>query len=445
MQDDLALLGGPALFRFSDFPPDRVALSEQSVEAGVRALRSGAWSMFTSPEVSAFEEELGKFIGARHVVLVNSCTTAILASLMAADVRAGDYVAIPAYTYIGTCMPILALGARPVLVDIDLETQSMSVEALRKVMTTYPVRSVIHVNLFGLCAGASEIADLCRAHGASYVSDSAQFLGDHATTSRLAGEGAICFSFGESKILRLGEGGAVATNSTELAERMRLARHEGELWTRLNSSRLGGARPTPRDVISHLASTRQGLNFRPLSIAAALGRAMLKELRGHLDLCAANASALSAGLGGIPGIQLPHGQQRTWWTYPVRIEAHCIDRDLALAALLAEGVPAGVHFPRLLIEHPIVKESGALEPYETHQAREFACTHLVLPIYPRLRAGHMQSFCLALKKVLRNVEMLRSSEGRAQAERLLTMRPVQELCDGLFLFMAEAGEEDQRK
>lgn len=430
-----ALLGGKPAADFADFPRDRVSISERCVEAGVRLLRSGAWSMFTSPEVADFEAEFAHFVGARHAVLVNSCTTAILASLMALDVGAGDYVALPAYTYIGSCMPVLALGARPVLVDIDPHTASMDVAALREALHTYPIRAVIHVHLFGSCQDAVEVAELCSSRGAAYVADCAQFLGDRHATGLLAESGPTCFSFGESKLLRLGEGGAVTTNSDELAERLRLARHEGELWTRLRSSRLVGTSPTPSDVLRDLASAQQGLNFRPLAIVAAMGRVMLEELPSRLSASAANAARLSFALASHPALVLPQPGPRTWWTYPLCINHAYAQRDVVLAAMLAEGIPVGVHFPRLIADHPIVKERGSVLAAPISGAKQFADSHLVLPIYEGLCPDHIDAMSAALRKVLGHTELLRSSEAWVRAEALLTKHRIDELCDGLFMFL----------
>lgn len=432
-EDLPALLGGKPLCRFDTFPRDRVMLSEEALAAAERILRSGALSMFTSPEVAAFESEFADFVGARHAVLVNSCTTALTSSLIAAEIRAGDFVAVPAYTYIGTCMPVLAVGARPVLVDIDPVSQSMDIDALKNALQRYPVRAVIHAHLFGCCQNVPQIVDLCKTHGAIYIADAAQFLGNRAATASLAEAGAACFSFGESKLLRLGEGGAVVTNSNELAERVRLARHEGEMWIRLNSSRLEGFRPSVSDVLGHLASVRNGLNFRPLSIIAALGRVMLRELPDQLAISAANANALSRKLASHPGLTLPGADSRTWWTFPLQI--HAEQRETLLAALLAEGVPAGVHFPRLLADHPVVKELGGVESDEAKNARAFAASHLVLPIYPRLTSSHMHQISAAFAKVLRYEHLLCSSEARARADHVLTKLPVSELCSGLFIFL----------
>lgn len=428
-----ALLGGAPLCRFEAFPRDRVTFSEHGISAAERILRSGAWSMFTSSEVDEFEREFAEFVGSNYVVLVNSCTTALTASLMAEDVSQGDFVAVPAYTYIGTCMPILAVGARPVLVDIDPVWQTMDVTALQSALQRYPIRAVIHAHLFGCCRNVEQIVALCRQHGATYIADAAQFLGDRAATSMLADAGATCFSFGESKLLRLGEGGAVATNSYELAERLRLSRHEGEIWTRLNSSRLEGFRPSVSDVLEQLASVRSGLNFRPLSVMAAIGRSMLRDLPDQLERSCSNAAIMLDALAQLPGLSLPAVSTRTWWTFPLRTT--CLQRDVLLAALLAEGVPAGVHFPRLLEDHPIVRAQGAVRSDDSQNARAFGQSHLVLPIYPRLTEIHMQQIAAAFTKVMSHAHLFGTDEARARARYVLTQLPIAELCSGLFLFL----------
>ncbi|WP_255176118.1 DegT/DnrJ/EryC1/StrS family aminotransferase [Bordetella genomosp. 5] len=433
----LALLGGDALACSRQFPRNRVKASEDCGNAAIRALQSGGWSMFTSDEVSAFETEFAQFVGAKHTVLVNSCTTAILASLMASGIGPGDHVAVPGYTYIGTCMPVLALGAHPVLIDIDPTTQSMDPRSLAQAFEQYSIRAVVQAHLFGLCSGAAEIVELCGRHNAVYIADNAQLLGERGITSTLAEYGATCFSFGESKLLRLGEGGAIATNSDALAERLRLARHEGEQWTRLNSSRLVGTQPTTNDLIEHLSSVQAGLNFRPFSVAAAIGRVMLRELPERLQKLSANAAVFNGLLGGHSCLKLPAEGVRTWWTYPLCVDPKHIERNVALAALLAEGIPVGVHFPRLISEHPTVKERARIGPSGLMGATQFSKTHLVLPIYPSLDTKDIETMCAAVSKVLVNGNDLKSELARARAEHLLKTRPISELCDGLFIFLED--------
>src|SRR5262249_16085859 len=154
--------------------------------------------------------ELAFSVGAEHAVLLNSCTTSIHACLLALGVAPGDRVAVPAYTYVGTCLPAAAIGAQLLFVDIDPITQSMSAEALQRELDTNPARAVIQAHLFGGANGAQAVTSLCRDHCISYIADCAQLIGDLKATAKILADGPCCFSFGESKTLRIGEGGAVA-------------------------------------------------------------------------------------------------------------------------------------------------------------------------------------------------------------------------------------------
>jgi perosamine synthetase len=432
------LLGGAPPADVAPFPRDRVQISDAGIEAATAVLRSGKWSMFTSEEVALFESEFADFVGAEHAVMVNSCTSALFASLIAAGIRAGDRVAVPAYTYVGSAMPILALGAIPVPIDIDPENQSMLPADLAAMFGRYAIRAVIHVHLFGQSVYVDEIAALCRRNGAAYIADCAQFLGNRPVTAVLAQQGAVCFSFGDSKLLRIGEGGAIATNFKELAEKLRRVRHEGEQWTRLDASRLAALRPVPRDVMSGLASVQHGLNFRPLAVAAAIGRVMLRELPARLDVIHANAAVLNDMLAGQDGLLPPTSTGRTWWTYPVRVNDHLLPRDIWLAALLAEGIPAGVHFPLLIPEHPVVRAS--LDSPQAHYpgAARFAETHFVLPIYPGMDGTHLRQIGAACDRIGSHAQTLMNEESHLRARELLNSRAVEELCSGLFLFLSPA-------
>ncbi len=429
----LALLGGRAEARGMCFPSDTPTHSKAATIAVVQTLKSGRWSMFTSTEVASFEEEFARFIGARHAVLFNSCTTAIHSALLALGVRTGDFVAVPAYTYIGTCMPVLAIGARPVCVDIGSENQSLCAQDLSDVLSVRSLQAVIQAHLFGLAGDFESVAALCHTHQTGLVHDCAQFLGNRNVTARLCQTGIACFSFGESKLLRIGEGGAAATNSADLAEQLRLARHEGELWLRSGQSRVAGLRASAMDVLEQLASVTVGLNYRPSAVMASLGRTQLRELGSYLESTRKNAEALVRGLDGLSGVRLPAQGDRTWWTFPVLFDGH-LDRDGFLAALLAEGVPVGVHFPRLLSEQPAVSSQCVEGERPTPNAAYFARRHVVLPIYPALTADHMRCVVDTFKKVHgASVEEQRAYTGRARA--LLESTALRELIGGIFLLV----------
>ncbi len=203
---NLALFGGDKSIPHGHLAIDRASISAEGIEAVSSTLQAGKWSMFTSWEVSKFEVEFANYVGANHAVLVNSCTTAIYAALRVLGVSKGDLVGAPAYTYVGTCLPIVETGAEPIWIDISTTSQNIDPEALRIVLAHTKLSAVVFPLLFGSEHEALECAAICKALGVPIVFDCAQYLGNHAITARLVEFGPCCFSFGESKILRLGEG-----------------------------------------------------------------------------------------------------------------------------------------------------------------------------------------------------------------------------------------------
>jgi perosamine synthetase len=403
------------------------------MQAVMDVLTSHSWSMFTSREVERFEAEFASYVGARWAVLLNSCTSAIHATLLALEIGPASHVAVPAYTYIATAMPVVAANATPIFVDSAPADPSLDVSSLRRAATAHSLHAVVVAHLFGAGALYEQLGIVAAEHGMAVIHDCAQLLGNRSLTAALCHQGPCCFSLGESKLLRIGEGGVAATNSDEVAERIRLVRHEGELWLRHGKSRMSGRLPNVQDVLSHLASVRIGGNYRPLAIAAALARQQLLVIDEYLQKTRRNAGILLEHLNELDDITLPTDEGRTWWTFPIVVNKD-VERSLVIAALLAEGVPVGVHFPRLISDHPIMAKHLSDGAPSVPNARAFAERHIVLPIYPALDESHMLLIARAMRKVLRDGrEELMSSCDRAR--RFLEESRIAELSSGLFFFL----------
>jgi len=433
--EKLALLGGHARVARGSVPNDFANVTVKGLDAVERTLRSGRWSMFTSPEVEEFEEEFANYVGADYVVMVNSCTTAILAALRASGVESADGVAVPAYTYVGSCLPLLEVGARPVWVDVSATTPNMDAAGLHAAVTSEDLTAVVIPLLFGSSLGIDEAVAACMDTRTSLIFDCAQFLGDRETTARLVEIGLCCFSFGESKLLRIGEGGAVATNSRELADRVRRFRHEGESWLNQDVSRLALDSIAPLDVLESLGSAQRGLNLRPLAYAASMGRAQLSELPSFLEMTYRNANEFDRAIGSEVLIKKPHSR-KIWWSYPCVLQEP-LERNTVLAALLAEGIPVGVHFPRLLPQHPVF--GGDLSTSLAGRfpnATKFAERHLVFPIYPAIEPETARSIGELTRDVLQDTS-LHSEAARSAGQKLLQDARLADLSSGLYMFLID--------
>jgi len=180
-------------------------------------------------EVSAFEEEFATYCGVEHCVGVASGTDALALALRACGVGPGDEVVVPAFGFVATAFAVLAVGAAPVLVDVEDDSALLDVDRVAAALGER-TRAVIAVHLYGRCMELADLGDLCAQHDLFLIEDAAQA---HGARLRGRSAGAFgqagCFSFYPSKNLgAAGDAGAVVTRDPELAARLRLFRNHGQ-------------------------------------------------------------------------------------------------------------------------------------------------------------------------------------------------------------------------
>ncbi len=214
-------------------------------------------------ELARFEQEFAAYCEVRHCVGVGSGTSAIQLALEALDVTSGDEVIAPANTFFGTVLPVLKLGAIPVLVDCDDDTATIDVDGVSAAIGPR-TKAVVAVHLYGHPADVDPLRQLCEGHDLALVEDACQAHGARYKARRAGSLGTIAaFSFYPSKNLgAYGDGGAVTTDDEQLAERIRVLRNLGQ------SSRY-----------AHVA---EGWNERLDTIQAAILRVKLRHLEDRI-------------------------------------------------------------------------------------------------------------------------------------------------------------------
>ncbi|MGI9183705.1 MAG: DegT/DnrJ/EryC1/StrS family aminotransferase [Solirubrobacteraceae bacterium] len=206
-----------------DIPLFDLELAPQDIEAVVQTLRSGWLTM--GPRIAEFEEVFREHLDVRHAVAVSSGTAALHLAYRSAGVGPGDEVIVPSFTFVATANAALYCGAEPVFADIvGLENPSIDpLEVQRRI--TPRTKAVVAVHFAGYPAPVGALARLCRERGLSLIEDAA-----HAPSATLAGRKlgtfgqAGAFSFFSNKVLSVGEGGLLATDDDQLAERARRLR-----------------------------------------------------------------------------------------------------------------------------------------------------------------------------------------------------------------------------
>lgn len=203
-------------------------LYSEDIDELMAVLASG--NLVQGERVAQFEQSLQKYLGINNCIAVSNGTASLHLILVALGIGPGDEVIIPAFSYIATANVIELVGATPVFVDIEISTFNIDVNQIESKISPR-TKAVMIVHEFGLCADINEINGLCVKHNIELIEDAACALGakDHGSNAGTCGI-AGSFSFHPRKAITSGEGGAIATNDTELANKLRALRNHGVVY-----------------------------------------------------------------------------------------------------------------------------------------------------------------------------------------------------------------------
>jgi dTDP-4-amino-4,6-dideoxygalactose transaminase len=336
----------------------------------------GSAQFVLGDEVDAFEREFAAFCGAADAVAVNSGTSALQLALVAAGVGPGDEVITVPFTFVATAAAIEYTGARPIFVDIDERSFTMDASRIEAAVTPR-TKAIVPVHLYGQPADMDPIRAIAARHGLTVIEDAAQAHGARYKDRPAGSLGDLaCFSFYPSKNLgAYGEGGMVVTGRADAAARIRALRDWGQETKYRHTMRGFNAR---MDALQG-AILRVKLGYLPAWIAAR---------RAH----AARYHALLAGTGLTRPIEMPYAAH-AYHLYTVRLR----DRDALAAALGAEGVHTGLHYPMPVHRQPAYADLGYAAgafPVAERVANEV----LSLPMFPELTAEQIATVAAAVRR-----------------------------------------------
>ena len=339
-----AILGGTKI-RGTDWPEWPVFGKEEE-EALAKVLRSKVWNRSSGKAVAAWEEAYAKLTGAKACLATANGTSALLISLSALGIGAGDEVIVPPYTFVATVNAVLMLNAIPVFVDTDRETFQVDAKKLEGAITERTA-AIVPVHMGGSPADLDAILAIARKRNIPVVEDACQAHLSEWRNRKVGTYGVTgCFSFQASKNLNSGEGGAILSNDTDLIEKC-YAFH--------NNSR--GRQASGYNF----AYSSRGLNLRMTEFQGALLTAQMTRLEAQSKVRRDNAAYLTSLLREIPGIvpaKLYEGcTASSWHLYMFRYQPEKfagLPRGKFLKALDAEGIPASTGYAPRLNKEPFL-------------------------------------------------------------------------------------------
>lgn len=357
-----------------------VSFGERAEELVLATLRSG--QIAQGRMVRQFEEDFARLCGVEHAVAVCNGTVSLMLALEAIGIRPGDEVVIPPFTFVATLNAALKVGATVRFADIDRISYNLDPSALAEVVN-HNTRVVIPVHLFGYPADVKGIIDISP--DIAIVEDAAQAHGARRGSEAAGSWGVGSFSFYATKNITTGEGGMVTTNDQEIATRVRLLANQGMRERYMYES--------------------PGYNFRMTDIQAALA---IPQLEVYSELVSArqrNASILNEELGDLEGVVLPSapsGIFHVWHQYTIRVTAERgISRDEVVTELNAQGVGAGVYYPRLVWDYECFRNHPLVRIDPTPVAAQVSREVLSLPVHQHLTDSQLEQIVLATRRALR--------------------------------------------
>lgn len=248
------------------------------------------------PKVRAFENAFAERHNVKHAIAVTSATTALHLALVALDIKAGDEVIVPAFTWVSTANVVLYQGAKVVFCDINPSTFNIDPNKLREKITE-KTKAIMVVHLFGLCSPMDEIKTI--AGNIPLIEDGACAAGSAYKGTPAGGLGLMgCFSFHPRKSITTGEGGMITTNDDALGEKLQILRNHGASIS--EEQRHYGAKPYILPDFSVL-----GYNYRMTDLQGAIGIVQLNKLDQFINERAQWAAYYKKELAEISWLSLP--------------------------------------------------------------------------------------------------------------------------------------------
>ena len=351
-------------------------IGKEEIKAVNEVLKTG---MLTSAaksggkNVQEFEKLSSAFVKSKFSVAVNSGTAALQAALHALDVKNGDEVLLPSFTFVATANAVKSIGAKPIFVDILKENYTMDPHDLEKKITRKS-RVVIPVHLYGNVAFMNKISKIAKKYHLKILEDAAQSLGSTLNKKHTGTFGDIgCYSLYPAKVMTSGEGGFLVTNDKKLHEKLLMIRNHG--------------------MVHGYDTKIFGLNLRMPEINAAIAKEQIKKLPKFLFKRKKNAKHLSDLLSDM-NIEIPISRKNenvNWYLYTIALQ----NRDKLMKKLNSKGFGAAAYYPTPVHKTPFYKLKIKLP------VTDWAANHVLsLPVQPNVTPKNLNDMAKIIRETI---------------------------------------------
>jgi dTDP-4-amino-4,6-dideoxygalactose transaminase len=364
-------------------PFTRPTIDEETIQGVAEVLRSG-W-LASGPKVAELEAALSRYLGGRPVRTQTSATASLEMALLACGVGAGHEVITPAMSFVATANVIMRTGARPVFVDVGLDSRNIDLDQVEAAITPR-TRAIMPVHFSGLPVDMDRLYDIAKRHNLRVVEDAAHAIGSAWKGRRIGSFGdLVCFSFHPNKNMTTIEGGAVSGGSAEEVQALELHRWHGQL-------------KTPAGVDTVMAGGKANLS----DVAARVGLGQLARLEEFNAKRRQIAARYYELWSDNPPVRLPErgDEGHSWHIFAplLPLPKLKITRSQFIEAMAQRGIGVGIHYPaiHLFTAYRALGYRDGQFPNSEQVGRET----VTLPLFPAMELSDVDRVVEAVNEII---------------------------------------------
>ncbi|MBI2054307.1 MAG: UDP-4-amino-4,6-dideoxy-N-acetyl-beta-L-altrosamine transaminase [Candidatus Staskawiczbacteria bacterium] len=360
-------------------------IDNNDIEEVVKVLKSD-W-LTQGRKVEEFEKAVAKYCKAKYAVAVSSGSSALHSAYIAGGIKSGDEIITTPLTFAATSNMLVALGAKPVFVDVEKETLNINQGLIEKQITK-KTKAIAVVDFAGHPADYAKIFRIAKKHKLLVIEDASHALGAEYKNKKIGGLADMTiFSFHPVKNITTGEGGMIATNSKDFYEKLKIIRNHGMV-------------KKPEKGGWYYEIENPAFNYRITDIQCGLGLSQLKKINKFLKRRRDVARIYEEALSNIKEIIILKEKdyaKSAWHIYPVRLTG--VDRKKAFEQLREMGIGVQVHYMPLHL-HPFYKNKFGYKKGDFPEAEEYYERAITLPLFPKMTDKEVELVIKSVKKIL---------------------------------------------
>ncbi len=314
-------------------PVSKPSIGEEEL-VKIKEVFSTAWLGMGSV-VKEFEDAIKDYIGVKHVIAVNTGSSAIHLAIDVLDVKTGDEIITPSLTYAAAIQAIIACGAKPVFCDVEGETLNINARDVKKKISSR-TKAILPVHYCGNPVDMDELLSLAQKHKLTVIEDACHGFGSIYKGKKIGSFGHMtCFSFDPVKVITCGEGGCITTNNdtwADLLQKKRLLGIDRDTWTRYKNKRSW-----------HYDVVTQGYRYHMSNINAAIGLMQMKKISQFIEKRQKIVEMYDNAFKDIPKFSILKKDIKNLspYCYILRVKR---DRDKLMIFLKEKGIETGIHY-----------------------------------------------------------------------------------------------------